>query len=267
MTCVALSSSQVACVTQVEPDEVERGEEVAEVQQGVAVTNSLIGNSLIGNSLIGNSLIGNSLIGNSLIGNSLIGNSLIETALHDADAREVLHYVVGCALPAGSRIEFEIDGLTYGFDGELGLAPEWGEEGGSCNENCQEWVSACVLARVNYLGEHVSISVRGEHPALHADCTELSRYRNREAAYYGNIFVTPQRRFACLSTGTTSIPRVCGPSLTDCVMSVVGPCKDACRGLNGDGSYKQCSDALRLSSGVFPSGSASYSGTVTVFLQ
>ena len=36
--------------------------------------------------------------------------------------------------------------------GSLGLAPQWGMEGGKCDTQCQRWVSACVLSRVDFLG-------------------------------------------------------------------------------------------------------------------
>src|SRR5262249_37072515 len=150
-------------------------------------------------------------------------------ALRNPDSRNVLSYIVSCALPADQSIDIAIDGAPYSFQGELGLAPEWGEAGGSCGKNCQEWVSACVLARLDFLGQkHVS-SVRGENKGLEACVDERETYTQREATYYGNLFVTPQRRYACLSPGQTEIPRVCGPTIEGCAVQVLGSCEDLCQ--------------------------------------
>ena len=43
----------------------------------------------------------------------------------------------------------------------IALAREWGVDQGSCSESCQRWISACLLARTNYWGRPVSISLRG----------------------------------------------------------------------------------------------------------
>jgi hypothetical protein len=68
---------------------------------------------------------------------------------------------------------------------------------GKCDESCQRWISACVLARANAYGVHVDISMRAPETAPQAirdalATTEPERatYRLREGAYYGNIFAT-----------------------------------------------------------------------------
>ena len=98
-------------------------------------------------------------------------------------------------------------GLAINKDG----TPWWGPaaagtESGTCDESCQRWVSACLLARTNAYGVHVEISMRA--PAVvppgrekqfaaiqaalapSADGSEVATYTNREGAYYGNIFAT-----------------------------------------------------------------------------
>jgi hypothetical protein len=223
--------AQVACTQTNYQDE----EEVGEAQESL-----LQGNLLQGNLLQGNLLQGNLLQGNLLQGNLLQGNELLIEELEDPGARQLFSFVVGCALPADAHIDLEIDGATYGFDGSAGLAPEWGEDGGSCDADCRAWVSACVMSRVNYLGEHVIISLRGKHDALYASPQEQADYPHIEATYYGDLFSSPQKIFACLPPGKTQIPRVCGPDVDDCVIDVQGECEDLCGNVMNDGAYRNC---------------------------
>jgi hypothetical protein len=124
-----------------------------------------------------------------------------------------------------------------------------------------------VLSRLNYLGERVGISIRGNRAELASDKQERLAYASREGAYYGDIFAYPARYFACVSPRETSLPRVCGPSLDDCVVEVVGSCDAACDAPRDDGSFPNCRDHARTRSGKFPRGVRSYGGTVTVFLR
>jgi hypothetical protein len=249
---------QVACV---DVDVVEH-EEVGEARQSVMIDNALLTNALLTNSLLTNSLLTNSLLTNSLLTNSLLTNSLLTNALQDPEAVELLRYIASCALPSGAHFDIEVDGEIYGFDGGIGLAPEWGVEGGSCDETCQSWVSGCVLSRLNYLGETVTISVRGKHEGLHATLEERETFTHREATYYGNIFEQPMQVFACLSPGQTQIPRVCGPDIDLCVLDVVGQCDDVCGPERADGSFTKCREGS-----VGHKKGDKHVGSVTVFLD
>ena len=64
-------------------------------------------------------------------------------------------------------------------------------------------MSACVLARVDAAGVKRMISIRGDNRALRPEDNELRRYTDREATYYGNLFVRNQPRYMCLSPGKT----------------------------------------------------------------
>jgi hypothetical protein len=264
---VAASTSQIACVGTAELDD----EAVAESHQRVSISNGMTQNGLTQNGLTQNGLTQNGLTQNGLTQNGLTQNSLVQGALLDPLAREALTFIVSCALPAGQSIDVPVDGTTYTFEGEIGLAPEWGQEGGSCDVECQEWVSACLLARVNYRGDHVEISIRGGDNALRSTRDERADYANREAAYFGNVFVAPQRAFACLSPEQTALLRVCGPSLTGCVVDVVGACDDVCGQPRGDGSFADCHDQERVGyghgRGGFPEGTELYRNPITVFLE
>jgi hypothetical protein len=242
-------------------------EEVAQAQSLIIAENALSWNALTSNALTTNALTSNALTTNALTSNALTTNALTSQALRDPLARQLLKYIVGCALKADKHFDLNIDGVLYGFDGQIGLKPTWGDSGGSCDSACKTWVSGCVLSRVNYLGIPVPISIRGSKAELSSDTTERTAYSIREASYYGNIFASPQIRYACLSPGQTSIDRSCGPSLTDCVMTIVGTCDAACDAAKSDGSFPNCRDQGRTTSGKFPSGSTGYPGSVTVFLQ
>ncbi|WP_437599456.1 hypothetical protein [Sorangium sp. So ce590] len=273
IVCVAVSSSQVACIASTELDGLDGEDEaVAEVQQEVVVYNALTRNALTRNALTRNALTRNALTRNALTRNALMGNSLTSEALSDPEARELLSFIVSCALPEHESVEVDVGRKSYFFAGELGLAPEWGKKNGSCGEKCQEWVSACLLSRVNYRGEHVMISLRGKDDALSSTKKERDRYDAPEATYYGNVFLDTQRRFACLAPGKRSIPRVCGPSLNGCVVDVVGECEDVCDGPRHDGSFTDCRDrapvfTLPCGTGIFPRGTDRYKASVSVFLE
>ncbi|WP_437634519.1 hypothetical protein [Sorangium sp. So ce854] len=247
-------------------------EVVAEVQQEVVVHNALTRNALTRNALTRNALTRNALTRNALTRNALMGNSFTQEALRDPESRELLSFIVSCALPEGESFDVDVGRKSYTFSGELGLAPEWGKRRGSCDESCQEWVSACLLARVNYWGEHVTISLRGQNHALSSTKKEREKYDVPEATYFGNVFQDTQRRFACLAPGKRSIPRVCGNSLDDCVVDVVGDCNDVCDGPRHDGSFLHCRDReplLELPCGtrIFPPRTDRYKSSVTVFLE
>ena len=198
---------------------------------------------------------------------ALVDNALVDNALNDPNARELYKYIVSCALPADAQVVHTIGDETYVFDGGLGLAPEWGEMGGSCDAECRSWVSGCVIARLDYLGQHVLISVRGDNDGLHTTKQERKDYKKPEATYYGDIFAQPQKIYACLAPGKTQIPRVCGPSIADCVVDVQGYCPTLCGHREDDGAYPECREAPTVKpSGQIKPGKK-HVGSVTVFLQ
>jgi hypothetical protein len=204
---------------------------------------------------------------NALLENALLENALLENSLVDPNARELFKYIVSCALPEDAQISIPVEGVTYTFDGKLGLAPEWGEEGGSCDEECRSWISGCVISRLDYLGEHVLISVRGKNSGLASTPQERAEYSHIEATYYGDIFSHPQKIFACLPPGKSDIPRVCGPSLDDCAVDVQGSCEDLCGNQRNDGSYPNCREAGTVDKHGKVHKGEKHVGSVTVFLK
>ena len=107
-------------------------------------------------------------------------------------------------------------------------------------------------------------SMRGASP-LSTSQAEMAAYTHVDGVYYGNVFTSPQIRLACLPPGVTELTRVCGPSLTGCVVTSVGQCTDVCTGMRGDYSATTCSDKP-VNHGGHGAGTM-YNSPVTVFLQ
>jgi hypothetical protein len=104
-----------------------------------------------------------------------------------------VQYVVECALPSGHAITKQVAGESLEFEGWLGLAPEWEDD--ECDEDCQEWVSACLLARTNVSGQSVSVWMRADHPAI-GEGTNLL-YPGYEASFFGNLFADSESQHLC----------------------------------------------------------------------
>jgi hypothetical protein len=230
------------------------------VSSAITAENALTANALTANALTANALTANALTANALTANALTANALTANGLKDPLAREFLKYAVSCALPEGTEVSMKLDGVRYSFPGSLGLAPEWGKKNGSCDGSCQRWVSGCMLARVDAAGVKRDISIRGANPGLLPEKGELRAYPEREATYFGNLFIKGQPRFLCLSPDQTSNERVCGDSMTSCPMTVVGACQDACVFEGLFGGFQLCSDAGKAWHGT------TYLESVTVFL-
>jgi hypothetical protein len=267
--CMMLASavSAVACIAPEGDNNDDETESVAFTQLPAITTNAITTNAITTNAITTNALVTNAITTNAITTNAITTNAITTNALHDPNARELLKYMVSCALLPSDHVDFTIDGVDYSYQGEIGLSPRWGQPGGKCDLGCQGWVSACVLARVDYLGEKVSVSLRGLHQALTPTAAEMAKYKSREGAYYGNIFkpAAEQERFACTSPDKIGIPRVCGPSTVGCVVDVVGMCNHTCIGPNYDGSYLNCRDEERDAVG-FPATSKIYPQSITVFL-
>jgi hypothetical protein len=258
--------SLVGCLAQT-GDESDADGDLGVVQQLALTNNALTNNALTNNALTNNALTNNALTNNALTNNALTSNALTNNALSDPNAREVLKYIASCALPAASAINVTVGGVAYSFPGGLGLAAAWGNGGGTCNTACQETVSACVISRLDYLGVHVDISLRGKAAGLVTDASERAAYPVAEGAYYGNIFLSTPVLNACIAPGQTGLTRVCGPSTVGCAVTVIGQCDDVCdKADKANGFFPNCRDALKDAGGHFPPGTRTYAGAATVFL-
>src|SRR4051794_453827 len=85
-----------------------------------------------------------------------------EILVQSPDGRQVLKYLVSCALPADVTVVAEHGGQRYSFPGGAALAPAWSTRALSAAE--ERLVSACMLARTNFFGKPVEISMRNDAP-------------------------------------------------------------------------------------------------------
>lgn len=121
------------------------------------------------------------------------GMSETSGVLADPSTLIAAQYLVECALPMGASIVKHVDGDALVLGGHLGLAPEW--EDGSCDEDCQQWVSACMLARTNTSDQTVVISLHADHPSI--GTATHPAYPIYEASYFGNLFSASAPRYIC----------------------------------------------------------------------
>ena len=179
----------------------------------------------------------NGISTNALVTNGIdLANGLASLDLGDPTVHQFVEYLVSCVLPEGDAVA--VEGETFG--GGVGLAPEWAE--GACGEDCQRWASSCLLARVNARGEHVQISMRGPHPALHPAPRELVEFAREEGTYYGNLFASPDRSWASSARDDLELPRTCGESIDGCYVDVVGHSDDVCAGRSRAQGRRDCRD-------------------------
>lgn len=148
-----------------------------------------------------------------------------------------LKYLVECALGPNQYI---VKGQKA-YMGKVGLAPEWQNSG--CGLNCQEWVTACLMARTNAQGASVMIDMRGTHPALTTAATP--GFTKQEGAFWGNVFADEPTAYACEGADVEyarSANRLC----TSGACAGIQPteyrtCSSACAQV--DGSFTWCPDS------------------------
>ena len=245
--------------------------------QADETSNRIAANRIAANRIAANRIAANKLAASKLSENRLEANSVAAKMLSTDDGREVYSYIISCALPE----EKEIDATSPGapdtappdtlytcanescrFPGSLGLAEYW--IGHRLDGKGQRWVTACLLARVNYFGVKVIISLRGVAPQLLVGKHEAERYSLEEGAFYGNIFSDPNKPLdwnACRGkdaaageTGDLKL-RVCtepnpnDPTHTKCGFNYAGDCgsyadsataSKACNFFDSDGWYEGC---------------------------
>jgi hypothetical protein len=230
--------------------------------QPVVVQNRLTANRLTANRLTANRLTANRLTANRLTANRLTLNASADDLLNTDDGRELLTFILQCAIPADQTFEGTATsgpdaGTTFEFNGEVGLAPEWMDR--ALDEDGSHWVSACLFSRVNAVDLTVPISIRGPNSALATSADELANWTLEEGAFYGEYFLPltePIAWFACSgrdSASSASRNRLCAlpdpahPGLTQCGFNYAGPCGQftahglhACESQSTGTFYRDC---------------------------
>jgi hypothetical protein len=105
-------------------------------------------------------------------------------------ANSLMKYLVKCSLPIGLGLSFDYGGITYTWNGLLGLAPHWAS-GELIPETEQQLVSACLAAHANRYGAHVPLSILGQYAdgtPIPVSNDELAKFRVTEGCFFGNLF-------------------------------------------------------------------------------
>lgn len=165
--------------------------------------------------------------------------------LADAFGIEIAGYLVECALPANQSLTKVRDGQTIVLPGALGLAPQW--QNGACDQSCQEWVSACMLARTNVSGDSIGLWLSAAHPAI--GLGRSGSHPLYEATFYGNLFQDPAARYLCRGIDASSgsalgeylEDRTCGGvPPEECGFTDWGPCISTARCIFMSGHATAC---------------------------
>jgi len=155
--------------------------------------------------------------------------------------------LVNCALPPWKSWIGTLNGEETEIWGVLGLAADLDEI--PLLPTQQQLVTACLLASVNYFGEHIEISSRN-YPSAGATKDEMKDFGMFEGAFFGDVFAADgdTKKFACQGTPTSVALdhsedrewRRCTDPEYDCKIEVVGECSDVCSYFTEDYGYSHC---------------------------
>jgi hypothetical protein len=217
----------------------------------------------------------------NLAGGSLTSHAAAKSQLiQSEEGRQLLGYIMKCALGWGDALSVSHQGSTYLIEGGVGLATNWKD--GPLTASEKRWVSACLLAHANAFGNKVPLSLRGDHPALATTAEELEDFPVEEGAFYGDLFATAGSAapmFACPGLGPKDAceaesnewldVRVCAQgagSVSQCGFYIPGDCYNfeaaapgACNEIDADG-YADCRASMDLNA-------PAYAEVITVYLR
>ena len=115
--------------------------------------------------------------------------------------RRTVAALVRCALPEGRAIyKGDAEGRSHVFVGQLGMWPSW--EWGGCDGQCQEHVSACVLAHVNRTTADMPIWLDSDNAAI--GWGRAAAFPREEGSFFGNLFTSPPQAHFCEGSGFVS---------------------------------------------------------------
>ncbi|AKT42171.1 hypothetical protein [Chondromyces crocatus] len=219
----------------------EQEDDVGEFDAPIVAPNALSPNALTPNALTPNALTPNALTPNGVAG--AVTTALLDPGPAGEMSRMFMRYAVSCAFTPEQTFRFAWTDLVdeihdEEYRGDLGLAPEW--QTGPLPLAGQEWVTACLAAKANHYGVSVLISLRNPaHTVLDVTTMELSDYRVREGAFWGNLFSSSPEIHSCYDETSIetsrSLKRVCaagystpeGPAFCTGIQSA-GSCAAAC---------------------------------------
>jgi hypothetical protein len=158
-----------------------------------------------GLSMNGLSMNGLSMNGLSMNGLALSNGLSLQNGLMTTDGgRAIVKYMAKCALGPGKNLIKNVNGVNYTFPGAIGIAPE--AEFGPCGIDCQEKISACMLAHVNNSGAHIGIWLVGPDSAVGWGYSPDFPYQ--EGAFFGNLIQNPWKGHFCVGKdmGSGEVP-------------------------------------------------------------
>ncbi len=98
-------------------------------------------------------------------------------------------YLIECALDQYQVVHFtHTDGTEEDITGWFGLAPYWMDQPIDTNLDAQEWITGCMVARLNYDGLSVNILLEGDTPAIQTNPVWNSQMNYEESTLRGNMF-------------------------------------------------------------------------------
>lgn len=164
------------------------------------------------------------------------------------ESEELGRYLAGCALGEGESITLDVGGKKKVFRGQFGFAADFWSGTPSVEE--QRWMTACLAARTNLWGERVLVALRGPHPGSKSATTPAGELTVQEGAFFGNLFGSPARAFACTGEHEADASpdlarRVCSEpegssTRTRCGFAYAGRCADVCELDRATGAYLRC---------------------------
>jgi len=173
---------------------------------------------------------------------------LAQNTTNSSTFKEIMPYLVSCALDEGDTWNATLeDGLAAQYIGQFGFAPSLSSTVMSQEE--QQWVSGCLLSRVNYFGVHVELSLRNNAEVELDDYQTLTEFSVFEGAFFGTLFSNNTTKYACqgkpraeaLAESPDRQWRVCTDSDNLCQMIVLGSCANYCSNYSLGGGYTTCS--------------------------
>jgi hypothetical protein len=176
----------------------------------------------------------------SVAATSLGLSALTDTAISNsglvasANGRQFLSYVIGCAWGPNHSTTIAIPlGGNVTFTGAIGLADYWNKSALTVAD--RHWVTACVMARVNYFSLNVTISLQGNNAALALDYDQ--NYGIDEGAFFGDILGGGGAAVmgACMGVDQAhdntqgDLPhRKCAADTSYCGFTYLGTCRTTC---------------------------------------
>ncbi len=160
--------------------------------------------------------------------------------LTSLEKRALLKFITQCALRKDQVLTVETDGLVFEYYGNLGTAPNWDGYPNSLTPSEQRWVSACVLARVNYFSTPVPINMRTKATSgfkIPVTEKELDQFPYHEGGFFGNIFID-NKKYVCQGDAPKKVlvgkNRICSMAsigqetskISSCGYTIVGDCDD-----------------------------------------